>query len=337
MASQSAYKHPGRKPASQEASQPGSQTDRDSMSLNEYAAGAFGGVSGIIVGHPFDTAKLQLQVRTSGDQKIGKLKDAFYSVNAQGMKRGLFRGMAFPVSTYAVVNSAYFGVYGNSLKWLEPDKSKEPTHMQVYLAGCVGGFAQLLLACPVEVCKCTMQSQIPLTRRTSPTSHAARPRTYYTGPIECCVDILKKQGPKGLYKGFWTMFVRDVPSFGLYIFVYERLNRYMIDHKLTDTNGVVAAMTAGGVAGCVCWASIMPFDVVKSKLQTDHEGRYRGFFDCATQSVRTSGFSVLFRGMVITMLRAFPVNAVTFLLYSKSLAWLDEVNPPAFKRDTTSS
>ena len=34
------------------------------------------------------------------------------------------------------------------------------------------------------------------------------PAKYYNGPWECVRDIVKTQGIKGLYKGYWTMFIR---------------------------------------------------------------------------------------------------------------------------------
>ncbi|CAL1548984.1 unnamed protein product, partial [Lymnaea stagnalis] len=98
----------------------------------------------------------------------------------------------------------------------------------------------------------------------------ARPvpmRNYYSGPLACTVDIIKREGLRGLYKGLLTMFIRDVPSFGLYLLVYEGLHKYMAHHGLSDNKGVMAAIVSGGVAGCVSWASIMPFDVIKSRLQ----------------------------------------------------------------------
>lgn len=316
---------------------------------NEYIAGALGGVSGIIVGHPFDTTKLQLQVRTSGDHKVAGTGAAFYSVWKQGFKKGLFRGMAFPVSTYALVNSVFFGVYGSTLCHLEPDESVTPSSLKVYLAGCFAGAVQLVFSCPIDVCKCTMQAQIPLTRPPTATTGSidgaprAQPKTiyplrYYNSPIECLRDIARNQGIiKGWYRGLGSMFIRDVPSFGLYLLVYECLSTIMIERGLSDERGMFASAFAGGVAGCASWAPIMPFDFIKSRLQTDHGGRYNGFMDCARQSVKAAGWRVLFRGTGITLVRAFPVNAITFLVYSESLKKLDDINPPSFKRTSSAT
>ena len=39
------------------------------------------------------------------------------------------------------------------------------------------------------------------------------------------------------------------------------------DGKFTDSGRVFASLMAGGVAGVVSWAPVVPFDVVKSLIQ----------------------------------------------------------------------
>ena len=73
--------------------------------------------------------------------------------------RGFFRGLSYPLLTYGAVNAVIFGVYGYSLRLICRDR--QPTLWDVYLAGCVAGTGQLILCNPVDVIKCTMQSQIP--------------------------------------------------------------------------------------------------------------------------------------------------------------------------------
>ena len=57
------------------------------------------------------------------------------------------------------MNAVIFGVYGSSLRLLARDRP--PGLWDVFLAGCAGGAAQLFIACPVDVIKCTLQAQIP--------------------------------------------------------------------------------------------------------------------------------------------------------------------------------
>ena len=61
--------------------------------------------------------------------------------------------------SYGVINSVFFGVYGNTLRYLIHDKGKA-SNTDIFLAGCMGGLAQLSVACPVDVVKVVLQSQI---------------------------------------------------------------------------------------------------------------------------------------------------------------------------------
>ena len=71
-----------------------------------------GGVAGsvsVIVGHPFDTLKVRLQ--TSGG---GKSSNISSSLAAFGGFSSLFRGMAAPLSTAALLNAIIFSSFGES-------------------------------------------------------------------------------------------------------------------------------------------------------------------------------------------------------------------------------
>lgn len=66
------------------------------------------------------------------------------------------------------LNSLFFGVYGVSLKFLtslregsSPTSNQhiKPTNWEIFWAGCAGGAAQLIVACPVDVAKIKLQTQ----------------------------------------------------------------------------------------------------------------------------------------------------------------------------------
>ena len=48
-----------------------------------------------------------------------------------------------------------------ALRYLQQgqDKVKKPSTAQIYVAGCAGGFAQLIVACPVDLVKIKLQTQ----------------------------------------------------------------------------------------------------------------------------------------------------------------------------------
>ena len=66
--------------------------------------------------------------------------------------------MGFPILATGTLNSLFFGVYGNSLRYLGEGKVK-PSYYDVFWAGCAGGVVQLVVACPVDLVKIKMQMQ----------------------------------------------------------------------------------------------------------------------------------------------------------------------------------
>ena len=127
-----------------------------------------------------------------------------------------------------------------------------------------------------------------------------------------------------MYRGLVVMTYRDVPTFGVYTLVYEYLYKLLKDYKLGDSKGVFANLMAGGTSGVCCWSLIIPFDVIKSLVQADaSHTKYSGMWDCITKTYRTCGLKAFWTGLPITCARAFPVNAITFLIYSKCLVYLN--------------
>ena len=88
--------------------------------------------------------------------------------------------------------------------------------------------------------------------------------------------------------------------------------------ELGESTGAV--LTAGGLAGIFSWVFTYPQDVIKSRLQADGWGRgqqYRGSLHCLQASLASEGRSFLVRGIGSTIIRAFPMNAVTFWVYKQ--------------------
>jgi hypothetical protein len=74
-----------------------------------------------------------------------------------------------------------------------------------------------------------------------------------------------------------------------------------------------ATFLAGGSAGVVQWIATYPIDVVKTRIQASPPNAYRSMWECAASSVRAEGLGVMFRGLGIAVVRAFPLHATIFL------------------------
>lgn len=64
--------------------------------IRSLAAGGFGGVCAVIVGHPFDLVKVRLQTAESGVYK-GAIDVVKKSVARDGLRRGLYAGVSAPL------------------------------------------------------------------------------------------------------------------------------------------------------------------------------------------------------------------------------------------------
>ena len=86
-------------------------------------------------------------------------------------------------------------------------------------------------------------------------------------------------------------------------------------HPLLLTILSLRVATYGGLAGEALWLSSYPFDVIKSKMQSDGFGpnrKYGSMRDCFAQTWRLEGARGFWKGIGPTLLRAMPVSAGTF-------------------------
>ncbi len=177
-----------------------------------------------------------------------------------------------------------------------------------FIAGAVAGTAQCVFCSPMELAKTRMQVQ----GQGESLHHYRHTKHLYEGPVDCLVKIFKTEGVPGVFRGMGLTVVRETPSFGVYFATYEYFNDIFRD-KETRKVGIPGIITAGGFAGMASWMSTYPADVVKSRVQADVSNEYKGFWDCCVKSYRSEGIRFFGKGLCSTMLRAFPVNAATFL------------------------
>ncbi|XP_023336676.1 mitochondrial basic amino acids transporter, partial [Eurytemora carolleeae] len=265
----------------------------EEMTSCDFVAGCIGGSAGVAVGHPLDTLKVKQQFGKGGTLWEVAVK----SVRTEG-GAGLFKGLLAPMLTAGGLNSLFFGVYAVSLQYIQ-GVDRVLSYPDIFLAGCLGGGAQLIVGCPIELIKVKLQTQR---------------LNKFSGPWDCSKHIYKYEGVRGVYRGLTPLVWRDGPGFGLYMVIYE-YGLHLLGGR--EKTGKMEQFISGGVAGMMAWLSVLPFDVLKSRLQADDPARprYKNMVDCARQSYATDGAKVFTRGWLAMSLRAFPVNAITFLVY----------------------
>ncbi|KAL6997167.1 hypothetical protein U1Q18_007290, partial [Sarracenia purpurea var. burkii] len=144
---------------------------------------------------------------------------------------------------------------------------------------------------------------------------------YYSGMFRAGSSILKEQGLKGLYAGYWSTLARDVPFAGLMVTFYEALKdltEYGMKTWMSSSgyhaNSSLEGLLLGGLAGGFSAYLTTPLDVVKTRLQIQGSTlRYNGCLDAVHKIWSTEGIGGMFRGSIPRVTWYVPASALTFM------------------------
>ena len=120
----------------------------------ELFAGGVAGAAGIVATQPMDTIRVRLQTQNYG----GMIKCCAQTLRHEGV-RGFYKGLASPVLTVGLMNSALFLSY-NSMLNLREDPSEPPSLRHVFVAGSVAGVLSASINSPTELVKCLSQTNL---------------------------------------------------------------------------------------------------------------------------------------------------------------------------------
>ena len=167
-----------------------------------------------------------------------------------------------------------------------------------FLAGAAAGVASSFVRGPAERIK-TVQQACTTGR--------------YHGTLHCARELLRMHGfVGGWFTGIGSTVLREVPQMGLYFVTYDAVKKAFLE-RAGENNATAATVLAGGSAGVLQWVATYPLDVIKTRIQAAPPDAYKGVWDCAASSIRAEGPSVMFRGLGIAVVRAFPLHAAIFL------------------------
>lgn len=147
------------------------------------------------------------------------------------------------------------------------------------------------------------------------------------GPIACCAAILREEGVKGMFRGTTSTMVREAP-FNMVLFsAYETVNSTMkrVDPSNAYVGVNMSSILAGGIAGMCAWATVLPIDFVKSKIQTSNSAET--FFSVFVKEIKGRGLKGMYAGFGAVSARAFVANAGVFWGYEQTKLLLVDTVP----------
>lgn len=80
---------------------------------------------------------------------------------------------------------------------------------------------------------------------------------------------------------------------------------------------MIKTFLAGGGGGASLVIVGQPLDTIKTRLQADSVGKYKGIVDCATRAMRNEGPLALYKGMGPPLMATMPMYALCFFGYNQ--------------------
>jgi len=270
-----------------------------SEAIKDVLASTFGSIACVYTGQPFDTVKVRMQVQP--EEFSGPIQCFRKTFQGEGIY-SLWKGSVPALSGALGENMMAFGINGhiNRIFKTMNVSSFVSKEFENVLSGALTGLCTAFILCPADIIKC--RAQVDRAR----------------GGSEKVKDIMKyitrEEGIKGFYRGFGVQICRDIPFYAFFFGTYDFSCKMF--KKYTDLPDETAFFISGGFAGQAAWAASLPFDTIKSIVQTTDKPR--SSLTVAQEIMKRQGIRGLFNGIEVALIRAFPANAALFLGYELS-------------------
>lgn len=187
------------------------------------------------------------------------------------------------------------------------------------LAGFIAGLSEGLFAVtPSEAIKTRLieDGRKPLAQRR------------YKGLISGSTQIIKEEGIAAIYRGLGPTMVRQGANSAVRLTTYSTLRA--IATKDGRKTGSIETFGMGAVAGIVTVYCTMPFDVVKTRMQSaSSAAQYTGALNCAATIFKQEGLRRFWKGTTPRLTRLILSGGIVFTIYENTLALLDKTEAVA--------
>lgn len=228
-------------------------------------AGGCAGTSTDIAFFPIDTLKTRLQA-----------PGGFF---ANGGFNGLYRGIAPAILASAPSAALFFVTYDTSKAQL--GQTIGNPHVVHMLSATFGEIAACLFRVPAEVLKQRTQS------------------LQFESAMAAFKHILSNKSGEGvlngLYRGWSTTIMRDIPFTMIQFPLYEQLKKWWAIYDQTESLSLAKGAICGSIAGSFAAALTTPLDVLKTRLMLNKERI--GIFQLTRSLIQNEGYGVFLSGI----------------------------------------
>ncbi|KAI4521363.1 mitochondrial carrier [Schizophyllum commune Loenen D] len=284
--------------------------------IANFAAGAIAGISEILTFYPLDVVKTRLQLAT-GKSNVGLIGTFQSIIKEEGVGR-LYRGLVPPLLMEAPKRATKFAAndfWGNT--YMKLTGETKMTQSLSLLTGCSAGATESFVVVPFELVKIRLQDKT----------------STYKGPMDVVKQVVKSDGLLGLYAGMESTFWRHLWWNGGYFGCIFQV-KAMLPKPETQQATLMNNLISGTVGGLVGTMINTPFDVVKSRIQSQQRvpgvvPKYNWTYPALVTILREEGPAALYKGFLPKVLRLAPGGGVLLLVVEFTLGvFRQALGPP---------
>lgn len=189
-------------------------------------------------------------------------------------------------------------------------EKKSSSGVAEFVAGCMGGFAQVMIGQPFDIVKVRLQTQKP-------------GETTYTGAVDCFKKIIQNEGGvKSLWRGSLPPLIGVGAATSIQFGVNENTKAVMQEITKTKDLSMFHLAICGAIAGLA--NSVVSTSAEHIRIRMQSQGTmanppYSSSIDCAKKIFNQYGFKGVYKGGIATLWREAFAYATYFSVYDWTL------------------
>ncbi|KAH7870942.1 mitochondrial NAD transporter [Lentinula edodes] len=327
------------------------QSGKTKWTANSMIAGAGGGFVASVATCPLDVVKTKLQAQRFVQGQVGYegIAGTIKTIAKYDGLKGFYRGLGPTILGYLPTWAIYFAVYdgiksafgeaplgvnSKSKNWIypaaqvkgyQPAMREHPWSLHI-LSAMTAGACSTICTNPLWVIKTRFMTQ-------------SRDEVRYRHTLDAALTIYRSEGIRAFYRGLLPSLL-GIAHVAVQFPLYEQLKIWAqgdSEEPLTSRTILLCSAFAKMTASVTTY----PHEVIRTRLQTQrrpladdlssdgmirrHTGR--GVIHTTKKLIRKEGWTSLYKGLSINLLRTVPNSAVTMLTYELLMRHLSSRTP----------
>ncbi|KAK1916532.1 Tricarboxylate transporter alt9 [Pyrenophora teres f. teres] len=268
--------------------------------LQSVMGGAVAGGLESMITYPTEYVKTRQQLLRSSAKAPSPVKILVSTIKTEGIRSLYTGGAAFCLSN-ASKSGIRFMTFDYARRYMPKDQNGKTTVIGNLVAGMCAGVAEsVAVLTPGENLKTRLIDDRSGARIYQSTSHAIR-------------TIVANDGVSTFFRGVVPVTLKQSSNAMVRFTSYNQLAP-----MLQPTCGASTSVIAGALAGVITVYCTMPFDNIKTQIQSLEGSRmYSSSWDCAKKLVVNDGPRRLWKGTTPRLIRLSVAGAIAFTVYEE--------------------